>query len=118
MAYTQRKWPYRLLAVGLGFFLLFALEGVLRIFDVASDQDFVPEQLVQIVENGQIKGEIVRSGAPFFLEQGNGTMETNPVYHRGLGSGFPHSGSMRKIRFSKEPTKDRYFLLGGSSRSS
>ena len=115
MSYTQRKWPYRLLAVGLGFFLLFALEGTLRIFDVASDADFVPDQLVKIVENGQIKGEIVRSGAPFFLDKGNGMMETNPIYHRGLGVGFPHSGSMRKISFSKEPTKDRYFLLGGSA---
>ena len=115
MSNTQKKWPYRLLAVGLGFFLLLVLEGALRILDIASDKDFVPDQLIHIVENGQIKGEVVRSGAPFFLDQGNGEMETNPIYHRGLGVGFPHSGSMRKIRFSKEPTKERYFLLGGSA---
>jgi tetratricopeptide (TPR) repeat protein len=115
VSYKQRRWPYRLLAVGLGFFLIFALEGVLRVLDIASNQEFVPDQLIKIVENGQIKGEIVRSGAPFFLDQGNEIMETNPIYHRGLGSGFPHSGSMRKIRFSKEPTKERYFLLGGSA---
>ena len=112
---AQRKWLYRLLAIGLGFFLLIAVEVGLRLLDVAPDEDFAPEQLMTIVENGQIKGEIVRSGAPYFLDQGEGMVETNPLYHRGKGGGFPQTGSMRKTRFSKEATSDRYFLLGGSA---
>ena len=115
MSISQKKWLYRLLAIGLSFFLLLGVEGILRLLHIAPDQDFVPEQLMTIVENGQIKGEIVRSGAPYFLDQGEGMMETNPLYHRGRGGGFPHSGSMRKIRFTKEPTTERYFLLGGSA---
>lgn len=112
---AKKKWLYRLLAVGLGFFIVLALEGVLRILHVAPDEDFAPEQLMTIVENGQIKGEIVRSGAPYFLDQGEGMVETNPLYHRGKGGGFPQTGSMRKTRFRKEPTSERYFLLGGSA---
>lgn len=115
MSTSQKKWLYRLFAIGLSFFLLMGVEGLLRLFHIAPDEDFVPEQLMTIVENGQIKGEIVRSGAPYFLDLGEGMMETNPIYHRGRGGGFPHSGSMRKIRFSKEPTHERYFLLGGSA---
>ena len=115
MSTTKRKWLYRLLAIGLGFFLLASLEGVLRLLHVAPDADFAPEQLMTIVENGQIKGEIVRSGAPYFLDQGEGMVETNPLYHRGKGGGFPQTGSMRKTRFTKEPTSARYFLLGGSA---
>ena len=111
----RNKWPYRILAIGLGFFLLFFVEAILVLFDVAPDTQYVPEQLVQIVEDGQIKGEIIVSGSPFFLEQEDGWMETNPIYHQGKGEGFPHSGSMRKLRFQKEPSKDRYFLLGGSA---
>ncbi|MAA77626.1 MAG: hypothetical protein CL916_00075 [Deltaproteobacteria bacterium] len=112
---SKKKWLYRLLAIGLGFFLLLALEGILRLLHIAPDEDFAPEQLMTIVENGQIKGEIVRSGAPYFLDQGDGMVETNPLYHRGKGGGFPQTGSMRKTRFSKESTSDRYFLLGGSA---
>ena len=115
MSTTKRKWLYRLFAIGLGFFLLAVIEGTLRLFHIAPDEDFAPEQLMTIVENGQIKGEIVRSGAPYFLVQGEGMVETNPLYHRGQGGGFPQAGSMRKTRFSKEPTSDRYFLVGGSA---
>lgn len=115
MSEAKRKWLYRLLAIGLGFFLLAALEGTLRLLHIAPDEDFAPEQLMTIVENGQIKGEIVRSGAPYFLDQGEGMVETNPLYHRGKGGGFPQTGSMRKTRFAKEPTSERYFLLGGSA---
>ncbi|MEC7986362.1 MAG: hypothetical protein VX278_14445 [Myxococcota bacterium] len=89
---------------------------MLRLFGVAGGSSYTPPRLIQIVEEGQLKGEIVQSSqAPFFVEASAGMMETNTVYHQGLGSGFPHSGSMRKVRFSKEPSLERYFLLGGSA---
>ena len=109
-----RKYITRLLAILFGVGILVLLEGVIRFGGSLNDDFAVPERLIQIVENGQIKGEIVQSSAPFFLEK-NGFMETNPLYHRGKGSGFPQSGSMRKLKFSKEPTMDRYFLIGGSA---
>ena len=105
---------FRLVAVCSSLLILAGIEMVIRLSGVAQDGEIVPSRLIQIVEDGQIKGEIVQSSEPFFLEK-NGKMETNPLYHRGLGSGFPQSGSMRHLTFSKEPTMDRYFLMGGSA---
>jgi tetratricopeptide (TPR) repeat protein len=42
-------------------------------------------------------------------------MVTHPQYANGNGDGFPASGAMRTLKFTPEPTKPRYFVLGGSA---
>jgi len=111
---VKRTHTYRLVAIIFGILLLCTIEGIIRFGGWAQDRSSTPKRLIQIVEDGQVKGEIVQSSAPFFVEK-DGFMETNPVYHQGIGAGFPQSGSMRRIQFQRTPSKDRYFLLGGSA---
>ena len=99
-------------------FLFALLELALRIFGVASEEDYVPARLIRIIENGEIQGEFTTNeGDLFFPVKGNEELiQNNPSYWSGQGAGYyPHAGSMRRLEFSAVPSQDRYFVLGGSA---
>ena len=104
----------------IGFGLLFTLiffgcvELALRLAGVAEGQQYAPPRLIKVMKDGKLEGEYVQNSAPFFQTRGQ-YIVTNPQYVNGRGDGFPASGAMRKIQFTSEPTKPRYFVLGGSA---
>ena len=112
----SKRQIYRLMAVGLAFILLGLAEVSLRVFGVAPGEEYNPPRLVKVVKDGQVQGEFIQSTQPVF-QQSQNTLQTNPLYHRGAGDGFPVDGSMRKSRFSLSPSvgTQRWFLLGGSA---
>jgi tetratricopeptide (TPR) repeat protein len=113
---SKKTWRYRLYAIGFGIFILVCLELTLRLFGVADGQDYIPPRLVKVVKQGKLQGEFVQSNVPYFEQKGQ-LVETHPQYRKGQAMGFPASGSMRHLRFSKAPDAnvERYFLLGGSA---
>ena len=104
------------IAFGLILTLFFfgGMEIVLRIVGIAEGQQYAPPRLIKVVSDGKLEGEYVQSNVPFFQMDGD-YIVTNPQYANGNGAGFPASGAMRKIKFSQNPTKPRYFVLGGSA---
>ena len=90
------------------------VEIVLRILGVAEGQNYAPPRLIQVVKDGKLEGEYVQNSVPYFQPQGQ-FMVTHPQYAKGNGDGFPASGAMRTLKFTPEPTKPRYFVLGGSA---
>jgi tetratricopeptide (TPR) repeat protein len=91
-------------------------EALLRALGVSDSEDYAPPKLVQIIRNGEIQGELSSTQRSIFIETEEGRIETDPVHWRGEGGGFPLSGSMRRLDFTREPSEgtERYFLLGGS----
>ncbi len=100
------------LALTLGFFGV--VELGLRVAGVAEGKHYAPPRLIKVVKDGKLEGEYVESNTPFFQRQGQYVV-TTPQYATGRGDGFPASGAMRKLKFTPEPTKPRYFVLGGSA---
>jgi lysophospholipase L1-like esterase len=97
-------------------FLFVIIEVVLILFGIADGEDYMPPRLVRIIEEGEIQGEFSTDEGAIFSEKQDGSIENNPAYWGGTGSGYyPHAGSMRRVRFTKTPQKTRYFLLGGSA---
>ncbi len=98
------------------FTLLFfgVIELGLRIAGVAEGQQYAPPRLIKVMKDGKLEGEYVQNSEPFFQTRGQ-YIVTNPQYVNGRGDGFPASGAMRKLKFTPEPTKPRYFVLGGSA---
>ena len=104
--------------VAFGTLFTFVFFGVvelgLRIAGVAEGQQYAPPRLIKVVKDGKLEGEYVQNSEPFFQTRGQ-YIVTNPQYVNGRGDGFPASGAMRKLQFTPEPTKPRYFVLGGSA---
>ena len=96
----------------LGFFGV--IELGLRIAGIAEGQQYAPPRLIKVMKDGKLEGEYVQNSEPFFQTRGQ-YIVTNPQYVNGRGDGFPASGAMRKLKFTPEPTKPRYFVLGGSA---
>ncbi|MEC8379432.1 MAG: hypothetical protein VXZ96_03885 [Myxococcota bacterium] len=105
----------RLLALGVGILLFLGIEILFRVLGIAAGSSYAPPRLIQVVENGQIQGELVQQSTPYFEVINDKQVQTASVYREGNGDGFPASGSMRQVRFNKNPTKPRYFILGGSA---
>lgn len=106
----------RKIGFGILFTLLFfgLIELGLRIAGIAEGQQYAPPRLIKVVKDGKLEGEYVQNSDPFFQTRGQ-YIVTNPQYVNGRGDGFPASGAMRKLQFTPEPTKPRYFVLGGSA---
>ena len=98
------------------FTLLFfgVVELGLRVAGIAEGQQYAPPRLIKVMKDGKLEGEYVQNSEPFFQTRGQ-YIVTNPQYVNGRGDGFPASGAMRKLQFTPEPTKPRYFVLGGSA---
>jgi hypothetical protein len=104
--------------VGFGLLLTLGFFGVvelgLRVAGIAEGQQYAPPRLIKVVKDGKLEGEYVQSSTPFFQQQGQ-YIVTTPQYATGRGDGFPASGAIRKLKFTPEPTKPRFFVLGGSA---
>lgn len=105
----------RLMALGLGILFFAGIELGLRVFGVADGSSYAPPRLIQVVKDGQIQGEMVQQATPYFEALNTNQRQTASVYRQGNGDGFPASGSMRQVRFTVQPEKPRYFVLGGSA---
>ena len=117
---ARRRWLFRLGAVALGLGVLGAVEGALRVLDVAAGATWTPPRLVYVLQNGEVQGEFeARAGAHYGAQAKDGQpgMRTTRTYALGSGAGFPVNGSMRDEHFrtTPEPGVDRYFVLGGSA---
>lgn len=106
----------RKVGFGILFTLLFfgVIELGLRIAGIAEGQQYAPPRLIKVMKDGKLEGEYVQNSEPFFQTRGQ-YIVTNPQYVNGRGDGFPASGAMRKLQFTPEPSKPRYFVLGGSA---
>ncbi len=104
--------------IGFGLALTFGFFGLvelgLRVAGIAEGKHYAPPRLIKVVKDGKLEGEYLESNTPFFQRQGQYVV-TTPQYATGRGDGFPASGAMRKLTFTPEPTKPRYFVLGGSA---
>ena len=106
----------RLLALGMGILLFLSIEILFRALGIAAGSSYAPPRLIQVVEDGQIQGELIQQSTPYFEPYNNNNqVQTASIYRQGQGDGFPASGSMRQVRFDSVPSKPRYFLLGGSA---
>lgn len=115
MTGTKTTWGRKLGFAALFTLLFFGVVEIgLRVAGVAEGKQYAPPRLIKVVKDGKLEGEYLQSNTPFFQQQGQ-YIVTTPQYATGRGDGFPASGAMRKLRFTPEPTKPRYFVLGGSA---
>jgi hypothetical protein len=121
MSAPTRRWPARLLALGLGLGLVGMVELGLRIGGVAGGATWAPAALVEVVEDGQVSAVFQVRSEPHFVEEalpdGRPGLRTHPSHRIGKGGGFPLGGAMRDVHVSVEPAEGvrRYVVLGGSA---
>ncbi|MEC8425674.1 MAG: hypothetical protein VX000_17935, partial [Myxococcota bacterium] len=121
MSAPSRRWPARLMALGLGLALLLLLETALRLAGVASGATWAPAALVEVVEDGQVSAVFQVRSEPHFIAEplpdGRPGVRTHPSHRIGKGGGFPLGGAMRDVHVSAAPAAGvrRYVVLGGSA---
>ena len=54
----------RLLALGVGILLFLGIEILFRVLGIAAGSSYAPPRRIQVVENGQIQGELIQQSTP------------------------------------------------------
>ena len=61
----------RLLALGMGILLFLSIEILFRALGIAAGSSYAPPRLIQVVEDGQIQGELIQQSTPYFEPYNN-----------------------------------------------
>jgi hypothetical protein len=118
---SNRRWTFRLLALGVGMGLIGLVEVGLRVAGVRPGGTWQPPRLVQVVEDGELSGGFVVRATPHWVEEpladGTPGLRVADAHRRGKGGGFPVGGSMRDEHVAAVPAPGvkRYVVLGGSA---
>ena len=103
----------RLLALGVGILLFLGIEILFRVLGIAAGSSYAPPRLIQVVENGQIQGELVQQSTPYFEAINDKQVQTASVYRRQQRRAQPLD-QCGKCALT-ESNQTRYFILGGSA---